>query len=44
MDTITQGHHTGHHNGRAAIEETHSLIASDKVEGTSVYNRAGEHT
>ncbi len=23
--------------------ETHNLIASDKVEGTSVYNRKGEH-
>jgi sporulation protein YlmC with PRC-barrel domain len=23
-------------------DETHNLIASDKVEGTSVYNRAGE--
>ena len=25
-----------------ATEETHSLIASDKVEGTAVYNRGGE--
>ena len=25
-----------------AIEETAALIASDKVEGTAVYNRAGE--
>ena len=27
----------------AAIEETDLLIASDKVEGTSVYNRQDEH-
>ncbi|MEJ0070268.1 MAG: PRC-barrel domain-containing protein [Pseudomonadota bacterium] len=27
----------------AAIEETDLLIASDKVEGTAVYNRQGEH-
>ena len=26
-----------------AIHETDRLISSDKVEGTSVYNRAGEH-
>lgn len=26
-----------------AIEETDELIASDKVEGTPVYSRAGEH-
>ena len=26
-----------------AINETDRLIASDKVEGTAVYNRAGEH-
>lgn len=26
-----------------ARDETASLIASDKVEGTNVYNRAGEH-
>ena len=27
----------------AAIEETNRLIASDKVEGTAVYNRQDEH-
>lgn len=26
-----------------AMDETSQLIASDKVEGTAVYNRAGEH-
>ena len=29
--------------GGAAIEETDRLIASDKVEGTAVYNRQDEH-
>jgi hypothetical protein len=29
--------------GGADIEETDRLIASDKVEGTAVYNRQGEH-
>jgi hypothetical protein len=29
--------------GGAAIDETDRLIASDKVEGTAVYNRQGEH-
>jgi hypothetical protein len=29
--------------GGGAIEETDRLIASDKVEGTAVYNRQGEH-
>ena len=29
--------------GSVAINETESLIASDKVEGTPVYNRQGEH-
>jgi sporulation protein YlmC with PRC-barrel domain len=28
--------------GEVATNETHSLIASDKIEGTSVYNRQGE--
>ena len=28
---------------QVAKDETHRLIASDKVEGTEVYNRAGEH-
>jgi hypothetical protein len=35
-DTVTT-------TGGAAIEETDRLIASDKVEGTAVYNRQGEH-
>lgn len=26
-----------------AVDETNQLIASDKVEGTAVYDRAGEH-
>jgi hypothetical protein len=29
--------------GPIATDETAALIASDKVEGTEVYNRAGEH-
>jgi hypothetical protein len=29
--------------GGVAISETEDLIASDKVEGTPVYNRTGEH-
>lgn len=29
--------------GDVAAEETGTLIASDKVEGTEVYDRAGEH-
>ncbi|HEV7267765.1 MAG TPA: PRC-barrel domain-containing protein [Falsiroseomonas sp.] len=29
--------------GGVAINETEALIASDKVEGTPVYNHAGEH-
>jgi len=29
--------------GGVAIHETEDLIASDKVEGTPVYDRAGEH-
>jgi hypothetical protein len=29
--------------GRVEIDESSRLIASDKVEGTSVYNRKGEH-
>jgi hypothetical protein len=42
MDTITT---TGRATttGGAAIEETDRLIASDKVEGTAVYNRQDEH-
>ena len=30
-------------DGQIATNETMALIASDKVEGTEVYNRAGEH-
>ena len=30
-------------DGGVAINETDRLIASDKVEGTAVYNRKGEH-
>ena len=29
--------------GDVSIDETHRLIASDRVEGTAVYNRDGEH-
>lgn len=29
-------------NGEVATDETHNLISSDKVVGTSVYNRQGE--
>lgn len=29
--------------GDASIDETHRLIASNKVEGTAVYNPEGEH-
>src|SRR5579872_7427257 len=35
-DTVTT-------TGGADIEQTDRLIASDKVEGTTVYNRQGEH-
>lgn len=38
MDT----HASAMTTGGAAIEETHRLIAPDKVEGTAVYNRQGE--
>lgn len=30
-------------SGNVAIDETERLIASNKVEGTKVYNRKGEH-
>jgi PRC-barrel domain len=39
MDTYATATTTG---GGTAIEETDRLIASDKVEGTAVYNRQGE--
>ena len=38
MQNVTGG--TG--TGQVATDETDRLIASDKVEGTAVYNRAGE--
>jgi myo-inositol-hexaphosphate 3-phosphohydrolase len=33
---------TGSTTGEPATDETSQLIASDKVEGTAVYNRSGE--
>ena len=33
---------TGTYTGSVATDETNRLIASDKVEGTAVYNRQGE--
>ena len=39
MDTYATATTTG---GGTVIEETDRLIASDKVEGTAVYNRQGE--
>jgi sporulation protein YlmC with PRC-barrel domain len=39
MQTTTTGTGTG---SSAATDETNRLIASDKVEGTAVYNRQGE--
>ena len=33
---------TGTDTGSVATDETNRLIASDKVEGTAVYNRQGE--
>ena len=33
---------TGTTTGQPATEETSQLIASDKVEGTAVYNHSGE--
>ena len=32
-----------HEGGAIAADETDRLIASNKVEGTAVYNRTGEH-
>ena len=37
-----QAENTGVGGGAVATEETNRLIASDKVEGTAVYNRMGE--
>lgn len=42
MQTYDNGTGTGAGQS-VAIEETDRLIASDKVEGTAVYNRAGDH-
>lgn len=44
QDKDAQGDITGEAStrGGVAIEETEALIASDKVEGTPVYNRSGE--
>ncbi|BBK40472.1 hypothetical protein STVA_04920 [Allostella vacuolata] len=42
MDTSTPRVATDR-DGRIATNETDRLIASDKVEGTAVYNRKGEH-
>jgi hypothetical protein len=41
MQTTTTGTGTG--AGGVATDETDRLIASNKVEGTAVYNRQGEH-
>jgi hypothetical protein len=41
-ETTGAGAEAGRRGG-VAINETEALIASDKVEGTPVYNRAGEH-
>jgi hypothetical protein len=43
MDTNTATVGKAATTGSAAIEETDRLIASDKVEGTAVYNRQDEH-
>jgi hypothetical protein len=43
MDTNTATVGRAATTGGAAIEETDRLIASDKVEGTAVYNRQDEH-
>ena len=40
-DTLTRS--PGISGDRVAVNETDRLIASDKVEGTSVYNRKDEH-
>jgi hypothetical protein len=38
METTTMPPH-----GEVATDETHNLISADKVVGTAVYNRQGEH-
>ncbi len=40
---MQQRYTTGTTTGNVAIDETDRLIASNKVEGTAVYNRQGEH-
>ncbi len=42
MPTSTTGRTTGTGSGSVATDETDRLIASNKVEGTVVYNRQGE--
>ena len=42
MSGTTATPSTGGGTGGVAVDETDRLIASDKVEGTAVYNRAGE--
>jgi len=42
MTTSTTGSTTGTGSGSVATDETDRLIASNKVEGTVVYNRQGE--
>jgi hypothetical protein len=43
MDTYSTTTGGATTTGGTAIEETGRLIASDKVEGTAVYNRPDEH-
>ncbi len=43
MDTYNTATGAAATAGGVAIEETDRLIASDKVEGTAVYNRQDEH-
>ena len=42
MSGTTATPSTGGGNGGVAVDETDRLIASNKVEGTAVYNRQGE--
>src|ERR671929_586547 len=42
-DTTGTGSSSAGGTSGVAIDETDRLIASDKVEGTAVYNRQGEH-
>lgn len=43
MTNSTTSGTAGMTTDNVAIDETERLIASDKVEGTAVYNRQGEH-